>query len=181
MFLVAAIVAALAAVPLTGGTLTALGNLRVRHGFLIGAALGVQILIVVVADGNPFLHRALHVSSYVLAGVFVWANRRVPGIWVAALGGFLNLVAIVVNGGVMPAGRDALRTAGISPAHGFANSQALAHPRLLFLGDVFAIPRAWPLHNVFSVGDVLIAVGFAAMIHITCRTRAEPVVVVDSR
>ncbi|RME44855.1 MAG: hypothetical protein D6791_12135, partial [Chloroflexi bacterium] len=31
--------------------------------------------------------------------------------------------------------------------------------RLRFLTDIFAIPRQVPLANVFSVGDVLIALG----------------------
>jgi hypothetical protein len=42
---------------------------------------------------------------------------------------------------------------------GFQNSTALAAPRLAFLGDVFSLPASWPLSNVFSVGDILIALG----------------------
>lgn len=45
---------------------------------------------------------------------------------------------------------------------------------LLFLGDVFAIPASWPFANVFSVGDVLIAVGAAYSIHATCGSRLVP-------
>jgi hypothetical protein len=72
----------------------------------------------------------------------------------------LNLLAISVNGGVMPASPSALAGAGLGADEpGFQNSTALAEPRPAFLGDVFYFPASWPLSNVFSVGDVLIALG----------------------
>ncbi|MBK5250797.1 MAG: DUF5317 family protein, partial [Actinomycetales bacterium] len=49
--------------------------------------------------------------------------------------------------------------AGISVDSGFTNSAVVDHPVLPWLGDVFAWPDPLPLANVFSVGDVLIAVG----------------------
>ena len=41
----------------------------------------------------------------------------------------------------------------------FMNSTVLSHPHLAWLGDNFSVPRTLPLANVFSVGDVLLAVG----------------------
>jgi hypothetical protein len=38
---------------------------------------------------------------------------------------------------------------------------ASAATRLAVLGDVFSLPRPLPFANVFSIGDVLIAVGGA--------------------
>lgn len=76
------------------------------------------------------------------------------------VGAILNLLAIVANAGVMPATAGALATAGVPSGGGvIANSASVADPRLRFLGDVFAIPSSVPLANVFSVGDVLIALG----------------------
>ena len=114
-----------------------------------------------------------HVVSFGLGLGFVWANRRIPGIGVIALGGAANLVAIASNGGVMPASRAALRTAGISAStHGaFRNSAAVAHPHVAWLGDVFAIPKGWPLANVFSLGDALLIVGMAVLVHSVCGSR----------
>jgi hypothetical protein len=72
----------------------------------------------------------------------------------------------------MPASPEAVAAAGLPPdPPGFANSAVLPDPRLAFLGDVFAIPRSWPLANVFSVGDVLIAVGAAAAVQGICGSR----------
>ena len=159
LLLAAALVAALAVRP-AGGHLSALAQVHLRLVPAIMGALCLQVVIIsVLPDGSPWLHRVLHVASYALAAAFLAANRRVRGMGIIALGAALNLVAILANDGVMPASRSALRAAGIAPSPGFANSAAVAHPRLLPLGDVFFVPKPWPLHNVFSIGDLCIAVG----------------------
>ena len=62
--------------------------------------------------------------------------------------------------------------AGVSPpGNVFANSAYVANARLWFLGDVFAVPASWPFANVFSIGDVLIAVGAAWAIVASTRRR----------
>jgi Family of unknown function (DUF5317) len=107
--------------------------------------------------------------------VFLAANWRVPGMRLVALGGALNLVAICANGGVMPASPAALAGAGLAGDEpGFQNSAAVADPRLAFLGDVFYVPASWPLSNVFSVGDVLIALGVAWALHRVSGSRLAP-------
>jgi hypothetical protein len=101
--------------------------------------------------------------------VFVWSNRRIPGLLLLACGGGLNVIAIVANGGVMPANAKALAASGWRPLPGhFANSAALAHPKLALLGDILATPRWLPGHDVFSIGDIVIVVAFAIMIYRTC-------------
>ena len=50
----------------------------------------------------------------------------------------------------------------------------LPHPRLGFLGDVFAIPAGFPLANVFSIGDVLIVLGVGWGAHRICGSRLVP-------
>jgi len=165
LLLAAVLVAALTVRPL-GGHLSALGKVRLRLVPAILGALCIQVVIIsVLPEGSPGLHRLLHVVSYALAAGFLGANRRVRGMWAIALGAALNLVAILANNGVMPASRSALRAAGIVTNPGFANSAAVAHPRLLQLGDVFFVPKPWPLHNVFSIGDLCIALGAMIAVH----------------
>jgi hypothetical protein len=116
------------------------------------------------------LRLTAYLSSYALAVAFLFLNRRIPGFWLVGTGALLNLIAIGANTGVMPATQGALATAGVHPGgEVFANSAYVEHARLWFLGDVFAIPASWPLANVFSVGDVLIAVGAAWAILATTR------------
>ena len=72
----------------------------------------------------------------------------------------------------MPADADALAAAGVHQEAGdFANSTAVAHPHLAFLGDVFAVPASWPVSNVFSVGDVMLVVAALLALHCLCGSR----------
>ena len=50
----------------------------------------------------------------------------------------------------------------------------VADPALRFLTDIFAIPAAIPLANVFSLGDVLIGIGVATVIAVAMRADPEP-------
>jgi hypothetical protein len=177
VIIVVAVLACALAVPLAGGRLSALADVRLRCVRTLFVALGLQVLLISVlpADWGPLLHRPLHVLSYLLAAAFFVANRRVPGLWVIGLGGALNFAAITANAGVMPAGQRALEIAGRATAgEHFANSQALVSPRLAVLGDIFAIPASWPFANVFSVGDVLIVIGAALALHRLCGSRFLP-------
>ncbi len=161
MLLLAAIVALTAPMPLLGGRFGALLDLHLRGLWLLWTALAVQI--VMFAPGGP-AWPAMHVASYALAAAFVWCNRRLPFVWLLALGGALNLVAILANGGVMPASAAAAAAAGLTGTDP-ANSAVLEAPRLAFLGDVFALPAGVPLHNVFSVGDIALVLGAALAMH----------------
>ena len=144
-----------------GGHLSPLAQVRLRLVPAIMGALCTQVVIIsVLPDGSPGLHR-------LAARVVLRTRRRVPrcepagpGMWIVALGAALNLVAILANDGVMPASRSALRAAGIATnSPGFANSAAVAHPRLSNSATSSPSRSPWPLHNVFSIGDVCIAIG----------------------
>jgi hypothetical protein len=173
MLLVVCFAVAVLTVPLAGGDLTALASFSVRRAWAPAVALAIQIAIIsVVPTGSPGLHAAAHLVSYGFVLVFLAANRAMPGLWLVGVGTGMNLVAIAANGGVMPATRSALETAGqITEAGHFANSTAVAHPKLAFLGDVFALPEPLPLANVFSPGDVCIVLGAALVLHQVCRSR----------
>jgi hypothetical protein len=166
----------LASVPLARGRLGALAELPLRKPGLAFAAIGIQVVVISLLPGGAhWVHTSLHVFSYLLLGAFAWVNRRLAGVPIIAAGGLCNFAAIVANGGVMPADRDAIASLAHTTAQGdFANSQILAHPKLLFLGDVFATPASWPLHNVFSIGDMILVLGVAVLVHVACGTRLVP-------
>ena len=156
---------------LPGSSLRGLGRVQLRQTKLVWLALAAQVLLMsVLPDSRPGLSRAAHLATYALAGLFVLANRQVPGVWVIATGGALNLAAIVANGGTMPASRRALESSGWQQdPDRFANSAVLDDPRLPWLGDVFAIPTV----SVFSVGDVVIVLGVAVLLHRVCRPSGQ--------
>ena len=171
----AVLVLVLVAVPLTGGRLGALAELRLRAPGLAVGAIVLQVLVISVLPGAPeWVGRSGHLASYALLAGFAWANRRVPGVALMAAGGALNVLAISLNGGVMPAAAGALAAAGIPVRAGFENSAALAHPHLLALGDVFAVPAGVPFSGVFSAGDVLLIAGAAWGMLRICRRAPAP-------
>jgi hypothetical protein len=169
MILIAAALLCVASVPLTGGRLSRLVHVQLRLTALALAALAVQVIITTIAPGgSETLHEAVHLATYLMAGAFIVANRRITGLPVLALGAALNLAAIAANHGIMPASQRAMRLAGLPPAEGFANSAAVAHPRLLALGDIIPLPGPWPLGNVMSIGDLLILAGLLVILHTAC-------------
>jgi hypothetical protein len=168
--------AVLASVPLARGRIGALADLPLRRPWLAFAAIAIQVVVISLLPGGVHaLHTTLHVLSYFLLGAFAWSNRRIAGVPIIAVGGLSNFLAIAANGGIMPADANAIASLAHTTAEGdFANSQVLEHPKLLFLGDVFATPASWPLHNVFSVGDMILIVGVAVLVHVACGTRLVP-------
>lgn len=119
----------------------------------------------------------VHALSYLLLAVFIGANRRLPGMWLLAAGFLANALVILSNGGYMPASEEALRAAGrwtlLQEAGGTYNNSSLIGPqtRLWFLADVFAIPAGLPFANVFSLGDVLLALGVLVLVPGLMRAR----------
>jgi hypothetical protein len=168
MILAAAFALCLLTVPLFGGRLSRLSALPIRRQWTILAALALQVLIISVL---PFhlpatVAAGLHLFSYGLTLVFAAANWRIPGMMILVAGGVANLTAIGANGGVMPASQRALEVAGLAaPEGGFVNSDVQPDAHLLFLGDVFALPRGFLFANVFSIGDLLLVVGGTVVAH----------------
>jgi uncharacterized protein DUF5317 len=159
-----------------GGRLGGLAAVRFRWGWLVVLGLAIQMLIftavgdALVGGAGP----ALYVLSTAMVLVVVIANVRLPGLALVAGGAVLNLVAIVANGGRMPADPAALASLGIEHLDGPTNSVLTAEPVLRPLTDVFALPVWLPLANVFSVGDVLIGIGLVVAVAAAMRTTRRP-------
>jgi uncharacterized protein DUF5317 len=152
---------------LIGGRLDRLGRLRFDWAWLAIAGLLVQILLFSpLATGivDAVIGAALYVASTAAVLVAVLRNVYVPGMPLVWLGAASNLAAVIANGGIMPTTNEALATAGLEPVDGLSNSAVVANPALAPLTDVFALPSWVPLANVFSIGDVLIAVGIVIVI-----------------
>lgn len=153
-----------ASVPVAGGRLAKLVGARVRWPGLVAVAVALQVFAVEGPAGRAAA--GLHVLSYLVGAGYLVVNLHLPGLWLIAVGGAMNLAAIAANGGVMPASAAALSAAGITePSGGFANSAVVDRPNLAFLGDVFAFPGVGILRNVFSLGDVVIGIGAFVAVH----------------
>jgi uncharacterized protein DUF5317 len=107
---------------------------------------------------------ALWLCSYGLLVTLALLNRRVRGFPLATLGMLSNLVAVLANGGHMPALPSALADAGTPIAHLHNNSVVADHPHVAWLIDRWGAPGWVPLANVYSAGDVLLALGAVVIV-----------------
>jgi hypothetical protein len=164
MSLALPVVAAVVLGLLLGGRLGALAEIRLRAWWLFFAAFALQVL----AFPFEFLPwrtghttaSAIWIVSYGLLVVAAALNVHVPGVPLVVAGIAANVAAVVANGGTMPVLPEAMRAAGGDHTT-FNNSTATVEPHLAWLVDRWAAPEWIPAANVFSVGDVLIAVGAA--------------------
>ncbi len=175
MFVIYAVPLGLLAGRLLGGRLAGLATMRFRWAWLAIGGLAAQVILFggavdrLIGAAGP----ALYVASTVVVLIAVLANLRLPGLPLVALGAASNLAAILANGGSMPADPGAYALAGLERGGGFSNSVVTETPALPPLTDIYALPDAFPFANVFSIGDVLIAVGIAVAIAAGMR-RARP-------
>ena len=170
MFILYAIPIGLIAGFAIGGRIAGLGELRLRWPWLAVAGLVAQVVLFSEPLGSAVgaAGPALYVASNLAVLAAVIRNLAVPGIALVLAGAVCNLVAILANGGAMPADPAALAAAGIDTA-GQTNSIVTGEPALRPLTDIFAMPAWLPFTNVFSIGDLLIGAGVAATIALAMR------------
>lgn len=147
---------------LTGGRLERLGRASFRWAplALIGLLVQVVLFFGPVAERVGGLGMPIYVGSTALVLLAVLRNvTAVPGLALVAMGAIANLAAIVANGGYMPAAPGALAALGRGIGTEYSNSTVVQQPALEPLTDLFALPAWLPFANVFSVGDVILAIG----------------------
>jgi hypothetical protein len=176
MFILYAVIAGLAIGLATGGHLGGLAEIRFRWAPLILVGFVSQIVLFSdpVAERVGSLGPLLYVVSTMLVGVAILRNWSLTGIPVVALGALSNLAAILANGGYMPASPDALAALGKSAPTIYSNSAVVAQPALELLIDRFALPPWVPFANVFSIGDVVLAIGVAVVVVVAMRRTPQP-------
>jgi hypothetical protein len=155
-----------------GGRLSQLSELRPRYAPL--ALIGLLLQLVNPPGNWPL---AMLLVSFVLLTAFAVANIRIAGFALILVGVAMNFTVISANGG-MPVARDAVIASGQAGTLGPLTEQRgvkhhLAGPddRLLFLGDVIAMPR--PVGQVISIGDVFTYGGVTIVIAAAMRRRVR--------
>ena len=177
MFILYSLPIGLVAGWLGGGRIDHLAGLRLRWAPVAVLGLVVQVAIFTEPIGSWLgdAGAAVYVASTLAVFAAVLRNIDIPGVAIIAVGAGCNLAAIVANGGWMPADPRALAAVGGAP-EGPSNSIVVPDPALAPLTDLFALPAWLPFANVFSIGDVLMAIGIAATIASAMRRPlAEPV------
>ena len=166
MFILYGLALGLAVGLLARGRVAGLANLQFRWAPLVLLGFAAQLLLFsdAVAARVGDLGPPLYVASTAAVVVAVVRNARIPGMIIVAAGAVCNLAAIVANGGYMPTTAEAMDQLGRSAATLYSNSAIMPTAALALLTDLFAMPRWMPFANVYSIGDVLIAVGVAVTV-----------------
>ena len=147
------------------GSFETLASRRFRWVPLLFAALVVQVGA--EAWEPSWMTSSLAVGTLIVTNLavlaFLWANRTLAGMWLAAVGLLMNVVVISVNR-AMPVSREAVLDSGLPPdadlglKHEILNDSTV----LPWLADV--IPVA-PFREVLSVGDAVLAMGIGVVVY----------------
>lgn len=133
-----------------GGDWRRLTQVQLRAAILLIPATLLRLAGLVF--GLPL---AVYVLAFVLFGVVAGLNYRLRGATVIAIGIALNLLVIAVNGG-MPVSAEAAAAAGLHVQNDGLHILLTEWTVLPLLADVLPVA---PFRNVYSAGDVLLAIG----------------------
>lgn len=178
---------------LRGGRLDNLLNHPFRHLWLVllPFALRGAIYFLPASPGprSPWLSIVVQAVAYGSLLVLVFINRSVKGVPLIGLGIVSNFLAIMFNNGRMPVSPEGLaRIGGPELVEAVARDTSFTHQladetvRLYWLTDIWPLPRPFPLPTVFSIGDVLIALGaFVLLQHLMQPRRTSPYILPPAR
>jgi hypothetical protein len=118
----------------------------------------------------PFLDGLALISSLVgltLIALVALVNRALPGALLISVGAVLNVLVTGLNGG-MPVDPAALASSGKAGPSDTLHVVLDEHTRLPYLADVLLVPV---VNNIYSVGDVVLAIGGFWMVFRLVRPR----------
>lgn len=156
---------------MTGGTLQNLKHIRIRHSWLPVVAVTIKLVthtsLRYTLSISDNLAVYLYIISLVLIAVFLLLNFRLRGFGLIAVGFICNALAIGFNSGYMPVKREYLNL--IATAEDLekinqglpAFNYVLTGPetKFYYLCDIFRMPDWILVTRVYSIGDILLAVG----------------------
>ena len=146
---------------------------ELRKTWLVLVGFIPQLLVAYLPAMHRLVPKSLAATSLLLSVlvflIFVWLNRRLPGMPILLVGLLLNLIVMAANGGWMPIspetasrvlGQDVARYVAVGGRFGQKDILLpLQQMRLGLLSDRFLLPAWSPYQAAFSLGDILIAAG----------------------
>ena len=169
VFLVAGL--AVATVVLSGSA-RQLAQLEVRAGRLLVVAAALQVLSAFASPDSAAIRVLIGALTLAVVGLFLWANVKLAGIPLIALGLAANVLVIVANG-AMPVSVAAAKRAGISPSQLRLDADPLREPltqKTRFKLLIDRVPVVLPRYpQLVSPGDVLVASGVALLLILGAR------------
>jgi hypothetical protein len=167
-FLFVTVAVAIGIALITGGSLRAILETRLRATWALFTALALQLLLDLLGPWRGVAGNAGHVLlvvSYVLLLGFCASNLRLRGMAVVAIGIALNGVVITLNRG-MP-----VRAPGAEITDTVKHHAERPSDRLTVLGDIIVVPS---LSQALSFGDLILMVGLVDVLVHRSRAPVRP-------
>ncbi|MEW6695919.1 MAG: DUF5317 domain-containing protein [Bacillota bacterium] len=156
---------------MTGGTLQNLKHINIRYSWLPVVAVTIKLVthtsLRYTLSISDNLAVYLYIISLVLIAVFLLLNFRLRGFGLITVGFICNALAIGFNSGYMPVKREYLNL--IATAEDLekinqglpAFNYVLTGPetKFYYLCDIFRMPDWILVTRVYSIGDILLAIG----------------------
>lgn len=149
--LLSGVAAGIAAGVAFGGDWRRLGSLTLRYWPLLALAATLRLIGFVI----PTSPLVVYLVALICVAVVAALNWRLPGAAMIAVGTFMNVLVVMLNGG-MPYDPGLAITNGITQPNDGLHIELTAHTIVPFLGDIVPVRIA---DSIYSVGDFLIAFG----------------------
>lgn len=168
--LVESVGASLVVGKIRGGSFSNIKDAQLEKWYFFVSAFAVEFSAIFMASRNVSFFREnilyIHALSYILLFIGIYHNRSQTAFRIIFVGVFLNFVVIMANGGQMPVSGEAMVSIGLvdnmlSIKNGEVITHTLINDRtaLRFLGDIFVLPKPYPRPKIFSIGDIIMALG----------------------
>ena len=155
---------------LRGGSFSNIKDAALEKWYFFVSAFALEFTAVYLASkGLDIISENIlivHCLSYMLLFAGLYFNRTSMAFRIVFVGVFLNFIVIMANGGQMPVSGEAMMRIGLVDnmqaikegkivTHALINSSTA----LKYLGDIFVLGKPYPRPKIFSIGDIIMALG----------------------
>lgn len=159
-----------------GGKIGNIGRFVFNLSFLLVFSLILQLvtsILISIGYEKAINHRmTIYIVAYVMLFIVLFSNLGRSSVWLILIGSIANFAAIVLNGGSMPIDLNMLEKAGFENMLQSMKIGAMpnyidisqAHSFTVYLGKRFVTPEFYPFKQIFSPGDILIALGLLFLV-----------------
>ncbi len=155
---------------LRGGSFTNMKDANLEKWYFFVSGFFVEFASVYMAEKGYVFFRDnvfwVHLLSYTLLFIGLYFNRSTLGFKFIAAGIFLNFLVIMANGGQMPVSGESMVGIGLADnmiaiRDGHVITHTLMGNETVFryLGDILVLSKPYPRPKIFSLGDVIMAIG----------------------
>ncbi|MGG7622126.1 DUF5317 family protein, partial [Bacillus coreaensis] len=143
--------------------LTFINNVKFQWPLVILISFGVQIALAIIAIESKEKFESILIYTFIGIIVGLIINYKIPGvIWIVA-GAILNLLALLLNEGLMPVDENALKQTGqeVTSFETDSRHQLMTETtKFWILGDWIPV-----IKYVLSPGDLFVAIGIILLIY----------------